>query len=158
MVAYSDKIRLLNLQKDGESMSTIKDIGSFKNCTYIKFSNGGQYFAATSGNLIHLYKFFTGDSPYAISTLSGHSGKIKCLAWNKDDNMLVSCGADGVILAYRVAMENGGTKLLFKHSSKETRIKGVSYSSVVVGPNNVIYVMGVIGTTGEKVFKEMRLD
>ena len=59
-VAYSDKLRILNLQKDGESMSNFKDINSFRNCTYVKFSNGGQYFAAASGNLVHVFKFYTG--------------------------------------------------------------------------------------------------
>ena len=26
-------------------------------------------------------------------TFSGHSGKIKCMAWSKEDNILVTCGA-----------------------------------------------------------------
>lgn len=60
VVAYSDKLRVLNLQKDGESLSNFKDINSFKNCSYVKFSNGGQYFAATSGNQLHIFKFYTG--------------------------------------------------------------------------------------------------
>jgi cilia- and flagella-associated protein 57 len=59
VIAYSDKLRVLNLQKDGESLSNFKDINSFKNCSYVKFSNGGQYFAATSGNQLHIFKFYT---------------------------------------------------------------------------------------------------
>lgn len=41
-------------------MSNFKDINSFRNCTYVKFSNGGEYFAAASGNLVHVFKFYTG--------------------------------------------------------------------------------------------------
>jgi len=37
-------------------------------------------------------------------TFSGHTGKIRCVAWSKEDNVLVTCGADGAILAYRVRM------------------------------------------------------
>jgi len=37
-------------------------------------------------------------------TFTGHSGKIKCIAWNKEDNIVVTCGTDGIILAYRVGM------------------------------------------------------
>ena len=98
-------------------MSNYKDINSFRNCTYVKFSNGGQYLAAASGNLLHLFKFYTGENPVGM-TFSGHSGKIKCIAWNKEDNIVVTCGTDGIILAYRVGMENCGHKLLFMHSSK----------------------------------------
>ena len=81
-MAYSDKLRILNLQKDGEAVSNFKDINSFRNCTFVKFSNGGQYFAAASGNIVHVYKFYTGENPPGM-TFSGHSGKIKGMAWNK---------------------------------------------------------------------------
>lgn len=37
-------------------------------------------------------------------TFSGHSGKIKSLAWSKEDNIVATCGIDGVIIAYRVRM------------------------------------------------------
>lgn len=44
-----------------------KEISQFKNCKEIKFSNGGQYFAAVNGTsnaqVIHVYKFYTGENP-----------------------------------------------------------------------------------------------
>ena len=147
VVAYSDKLRVLNLQKDGESFSNFKDINSFKNCTYVKFSHGGQYFAATSGNQLHIFKFFTGENPQGM-TFSGHSGKIKSLAWSKEDNIVATCGVDGVIIAYRVRSENCGERLMYSPSSKETRIKGVTYSSVAIGFDNTIYALGIISTSG----------
>lgn len=84
-------------------MSNYKDINSFRNCTAIKFSNGGQYLAAASGNLLHLFKFYTGQNPTGM-TFTGHTGKIKGIAWSKEDNIVVTCGTDGIILAYRVGM------------------------------------------------------
>ena len=73
--------------------------------------------AAASGNLLHIFKFYTGENPVGM-TFTGHSGKIKCIAWNKEDNIVVTCGTDGIILAYRVGMENCGHKLLYMHTSK----------------------------------------
>mgnify|MGYP002345967208 FL=1 len=37
-------------------------------------------------------------------TFTGHTGKIKGIAWSKEDNIVVTCGTDGIILAYRVGM------------------------------------------------------
>ena len=91
-------------------------------------------------------------------TFSGHSGKIRCMAWNKEDNILVTCGSDGIIMAYRVGMENRGSKLLYFHSTKEPRTKGISYTSVAINIDNSIYAMGILGNTGERVFKEVRLN
>jgi hypothetical protein len=62
VIAYSDKLRMLNIQKDGESLNGYKDINSFKNCSEIKFSNGGHYFAAVSGTSVHVFKFYTGEN------------------------------------------------------------------------------------------------
>jgi hypothetical protein len=51
-------------------------------------------------------------------TFSGHSGKIKSLAWSREDNIVATCGIDGVIIAYRVRMENCGERILYSPSSK----------------------------------------
>ncbi len=138
-------------------MSNFKDVNSFKNCSYVKFSNGGQYFAATSGNQLHIFKFYTGENPQGM-TFTGHSGKIKSLAWSKEDNIVATCGIDGVIIAYRVRMENCGERIMYSPSSKETRIKGVTYSSIAISFDNTIYALGMISTTGERLFKEIKLD
>lgn len=47
---------------------------------------------------------------------------------------------------------------MYSPSSKETRIKGVTYSSVAIGYDNTIYALGMISTTGERLFKEIKLD
>lgn len=42
-----------------------KEITPFKQCREIKFSNGGQYFAAVNGattnHIIHVFKFYTAE-------------------------------------------------------------------------------------------------
>lgn len=91
-------------------------------------------------------------------TFSGHSGKIKSLAWSREDNIVATCGIDGVIIAYRVRMENCGERIMYSPSSKETRIKGVTYSSIAISFDNTIYALGMISTTGERIFKEIKLD
>ena len=47
---------------------------------------------------------------------------------------------------------------MYSPSSKETRIKGVTYSSVEIGFDNTIYALGMISTSGERIFKEIKLD
>lgn len=44
------------------------------------------------------------------------------------------------------------------HSSKEPRIKGISYSSVAITQDNTIYAIGSINNGGERVFREIKLD
>jgi hypothetical protein len=48
-----------------------KEISSIKNCKEIKFSNGGQYFAAVNSsatpNTLNIFKFFTADNPVIIA-------------------------------------------------------------------------------------------
>ena len=157
VIAYSDKLRMANVQKDGEALNGYKDINSFKNCSEIKFSNGGHYFAAVSGTSVHVFKFYTGENPPGM-TFSGHTGKIRCIAWSKEDNFLVTCGNDGIILAYRVGMEGLGSKLVYIHNSKELRHKGIGYSCVTVTNNNKIYAVGSVSNSNERVFKEVLLD
>lgn len=80
-------------------------------------------------------------------TFTGHTGKIKCIAWSKDDNFLVTCGADGIILAFRVGMEGLGSKLVYVSNSKESRYKGIGYSCVTVTSDNKIYAVGSVSNT-----------
>ena len=148
---------MMNVQKDGETLNGYKDINGFKNCSEIKFSNGGHLFAAVSGTTVHVFKFYTGENPPGM-TFTGHTGRIRCIAWSKDDNFLVTCGTDGIILAYRVGMEGLGSKLVYVSNSKESRYKGIGYSCVTVTSDNKIYAVGSVSNTNERVLKEISLD
>jgi len=122
LVGFSDKLRFMNLYGD--------DIREFKNfpirsCPECKFSNGGQYFAAVHGNIIHIYSTYTCDT---IGHLRGHNGKVRCLYWLADDTRLVSVGMDGAVYDWNL-----------KECRKENDnvMKSISYTSVVADGKNL---------------------
>eukprot|EP00998_Keelungia_sp_KM082_P011069 NODE_72_length_2822_cov_65.725788_g68_i0.p1 GENE.NODE_72_length_2822_cov_65.725788_g68_i0~~NODE_72_length_2822_cov_65.725788_g68_i0.p1 ORF type:complete len:921 (-),score=372.38 NODE_72_length_2822_cov_65.725788_g68_i0:59-2716(-) len=122
LVGFSDKLRFMNLYGD--------DIREFKNfpirsCPECKFSNGGQFFAAVHGNIIHVYSTYTCDT---LGHLRGHNGKVRCLYWLPDDQRLVSVGLDGAVYDWLV-------KELRKDN--DNVLKSISYSSVVADGKNV---------------------
>jgi hypothetical protein len=46
-----------------------------KQCREVRFSNGGQYFAAVNGNVITIYDFYTFER---LADMRGHNGKVSC--------------------------------------------------------------------------------
>eukprot|EP00668_Euglena_longa_P029544 GGOE01036896.1.p1 GENE.GGOE01036896.1~~GGOE01036896.1.p1 ORF type:complete len:1223 (+),score=435.55 GGOE01036896.1:45-3713(+) len=122
LVGFSDKLRFMNLYGD--------DIREFRNfpirsCPECKFSNGGQYFAAVHGNIIHIYSTYTCET---IGHLRGHNGKVRSLYWLSDDTRLVSVGMDGAVYDWNL-----------KECRKENDnvMKAISYTSVVADPKNL---------------------
>lgn len=96
LVGFSDKLRLMNILMD--------DVRAFKEfpikaCRECRFSNGGHLFAAVNGTAVFLYATYTCE---AITSLRGHNGKVRALAWSADDRYLLSVGADGAIFRWDV--------------------------------------------------------
>ncbi|CAM9492887.1 unnamed protein product [Chrysoparadoxa australica] len=91
IVGFADKLRLLNLLMD--TMTTFREL-PVKQCREVKFSNGGQWFAAVNGNAICIYDFLTQEK---ITDLRGHNSKVRHLFWGLHDETLISCGQDGAI-------------------------------------------------------------
>ena len=61
VVAFSDKVCMMNVLSN-----SIKDFATLfiKGCREIKFSNGGNLFAAAVGsNTVHIINFYTGECP-----------------------------------------------------------------------------------------------
>ena len=106
-VACPDKLRILNIQRwwINEQFKRHKSIQKLPICKILK---GRSIFCTASGNIVHVFKFYTGLN----------SGKIRSMAWSKLDNILVTCGADGIIIAYRVGKENCAIKFTYSHSTK----------------------------------------
>jgi len=50
---------------------------------------------------IFIYNSYTGENINNWA-LKGHVGKVKCIRWTKDDQMLISCGIDGMIYSWRI--------------------------------------------------------
>ena len=61
----------------------------------------------TSANnqTISIFNTYTGETCYF---LKGHNARVRCLLWSRDDTVLVSCGADGMIFSWTI-----GNKIMF---------------------------------------------
>ncbi|EWS71110.1 WD40 domain protein (macronuclear) [Tetrahymena thermophila SB210] len=141
-VGFLDKLRLMNLCIHNSQNTTknkaYKEISPFKGCKEIKFSNGGQYFAAvnstSSNHVIQVFKFFTGENPSQL-VFKGHTGRVKCIAWSSDDSFLLSCGLDGMILAWKLDQD-------FQHQQTivprivDIHNKGVNFSGLTLTVDN----------------------
>ncbi|XP_024200845.1 cilia- and flagella-associated protein 57 isoform X3 [Pan troglodytes] len=128
VVGFADKLRLMNL--------LIDDIRSFKEysvrgCGECSFSNGGHLFAAVNGNVIHVY---TTTSLENISSLKGHTGKIRSIVWNADDSKLISGGTDGAVYEWNLSTGKRETECV---------LKSCSYNCVTVSPDaKIIFAVG----------------
>lgn len=70
VVGFADKLRLMNLLMD--DVRTCHEI-AIKQCREVKFSNGGNLFAAVNGNVITIFDFNTYNK---IADLRGHNSKV----------------------------------------------------------------------------------
>ena len=144
LVGFSDKLRLMNL--------LIDDIRPFREfairgCKECKFSNGGQYFAATHGNSIQIYSTWSFEN---ICHLKGHIGKVRTINWTSDDLKLVSAGMDGAIYEWSLKDIGSGQGIVGKREG-ECIIKTCSYSCAVTTPDGkTIYAVG-----NDKTLKEV---
>jgi len=134
IIGFSDKLRLMNLLM--EDMKTYKDI-AIKACREVRFSNGGQYFAAVSANTIQVFRTYTCEM---IETLRGHNNKVRSVAWTADDSMLVSTGQDGAVYEYSILQEG-------RRVGQDFVLKNVNFSCVIVYTDpststNTMYVVG----------------
>ena len=91
---------------------------NIKLCRELRFSTGGQYFAAVSNNVIQLYNTYTCEP---VGNLHGHGLRVRSLQWSADDLFLHSCGLDGAVYTWSV-------KELKR--IRETMQKGCQYSCV----------------------------
>ena len=82
LVAVSDKIMMMNVLSN--SIQEYHSI-ALKNCREIRFSNGGQKFAAGVSSYTYIYDFYSADCPSNMQC-KGHSGKIVNIDWFEDDS------------------------------------------------------------------------
>ena len=104
-VGFSDKVQFINLylgSKD-QKRRDFREIPT-KNCTCVKFSNGGALIAIASGatsQVISIFKFYS-TSMQVLYTLKGHISMISSLEWAKDDVHLYSGGTHGLIFRWNL--------------------------------------------------------
>ena len=72
------------------------------------FSNGGHLFAATTGNAVNVYDYYTFE---CLAQLRGHNQKVLRVAFDKDERTLVSAGMDGSVIRWDILE---GKRILMK--------------------------------------------
>ena len=122
-----------------------KEIG-LRQCTHMKFSNGGQYLAAASSItksncIINIYESYTTEY---ITTLKGHTGLVTDMLWFTNDQTLFTCGLDGGIYEWK----------LDDFSRKDCGQNNAKYTSLMLTYNGMILATGV--EAGKNVVREIK--
>jgi WD40 repeat protein len=96
VVGFSEKLRYMAI--------TINDIVMHREfpiraCRECRFSHGGQYFAAVNANNVQVYSSYTFKN---LVNLRSPGQRIKTIAWSTDDNVLISCDANGSMTLHTV--------------------------------------------------------
>ena len=89
-----------------------------KNCREVRFSTGGQYFAAVIVNRILIFSTYNFD---CIGSLQGHSSMVKSICWTKNDTGLVSAGFEGAVYEWKI----DGMK---REDADDNIVKSTAYS------------------------------
>jgi cilia- and flagella-associated protein 57 len=136
LVGFSDKLRMMNL--------LIDDIRPFREftirgCKECKFSNGGQYFAAVTGNTVQIYSTWNFE---CLGTMKGHNGKVRSVFWTHGDTRIITSGAEGAIYEWSLKDLSGHQGQGIRREN-ESIVKTCSYNFACSDTNsNTIYAVG----------------
>ena len=101
-----------------------------KNCSHVRFSNGGQYFAAVNSGSVQIFNTFECKN---IANLRGHTGKVNSVSWNVDDSRLTTASNDSTVLEWDLRT---GTRL------QDLTCKGCIYTSAVTNDKSEMICVG----------------
>lgn len=90
-VAFQDKVKVMSLLL--EDIHLCREIAA-RQCSYVKFSKGGEYLAVSNGSNLQIHDTHTRN---AVATLRGHNNKIRSAVWLNFDSKIMTVGAEGVI-------------------------------------------------------------
>ena len=127
VVGLADKLRLMNILMD--DIRGYKDF-SIKGCTQVKFSNGGQYFAAINASAVQIYETYTFNN---VATLRGHTAKVTNLWWYFDDSQLITSSTDNSVLVWNIHNNS---------RTQEHQHKGCSYLAACLDNKQLLYASG----------------
>jgi len=127
VVGFADKVRIMNILMD--DIRGFKDF-SIKGCSEVKFSNGGQYFAAINASAVQIYETYTFNN---VATLRGHTAKVTSLWWYADDSQLVTASTDNSVLVWNIHSNS---------RTQEHQNKGCSFTSAVLDNKSLLFVSG----------------
>ena len=96
IAGFAEKLRFMAV--------TVNDIVThrefpIRGCREVKFSRGGQYFAAVNGNNVQVYSTYTFKN---LVNLRSPGQRVKTIAWSTDDNVLVSCDINGTMTLHKL--------------------------------------------------------
>ena len=90
-VAFSDRIRLASILLD--DIAVTKEF-NVRGSLVVKFSRGGMYLAAANGANVQIFNTYTGA---LVSTLRGHTAKVRSIVWQSLDSKLITLGQEGTV-------------------------------------------------------------
>ena len=105
-----------------------------KQCREVRFSNGGQFFAAAVVNRIFIFHAYSYEP---VGHLTGHSSVVKSFCWSSNDQMIISAGFEGTIYEWKV-------ETCKRNESCEYTCKAMSYTAVCYDDVNQLAV--TVGT------------
>lgn len=136
-IAFSDKVRLASILLD--DIATTKEF-NIRGSQEIKFSRGGMYLAAVNGANVQIFNTYTGA---LVSTLRGHTAKVRSIVWQNFDSKLITIGQEGTVF--------------FWDASTGRRNEECSFSGVVPITTGTALIDGAKAYTvsNEKILKEI---
>ena len=138
VVGFVDKLRFMNVLMD--DIRTVKEF-PLRNVQEVRFSRGGQFFAAAKNNVISVFDTYTCKQRDDL-TIRHHGGRVTSLYWSGGDEAIASCGHDGAAYLSTVA-EDGQPRL------NELQQKSTNFSSVLASHDEKLYIAG----DGDKVLE-----
>lgn len=140
---FTDKLRFFHVLAN--ELKVYKEI-SLRQCTQLKFSNGGHLLAAASPvtkshYVINIYEAY---STEFVTTLKGHTNAVTDILWSANDQFIYTCGLDGGIYEWKLDDRKDYVQLNAK------------YSSIILTYNGMILACGT--EAGKNVVREIRGD
>ena len=141
LVALPDKINICTILSREIKVKTSLPI---KGCHEMQFSHGGHLFACAAGAMtkeIHVYNFYTNECPKNMQ-FSGHTNRVKSIAWFENDMGFASTSTDGNIYFYDLFKKETkrNDEYDFQAPSKDTRFSCIS---IIPGSDSPYNVFGV---------------
>jgi WD40 repeat protein len=93
-VGFLDNIKVLSLHL--KELVVAREI-LVRQCSMVKFSIGGQFIAAACGASISIFETSTGKT---VSSLRGHSSKIRSMTWTHRDTRMTTVGSEGTVYTW----------------------------------------------------------
>lgn len=145
LVGFQDSLKLMNVLDN--DLSVLREF-PLKSVKVTSFSTGGQYFAASSYNMVYIYSTWTFE---VLGTLKGHTGLITSISWVSDDSRIVTVGNEGGIYDWDLKDMSNYQGIGIKRQYEYVE-RGCMYTSICLGVDKkTIYAVGSDNTLKEVV-------